>query len=246
MINVGMGELGALLFILSFFSLRPESDIFISVLRANWLNIKLQHCNKEKRLVDDLKLQSVNEKHDLEETFAELWIFVCGGRHIEHTGLLFYLCILFGHRQKETVCFSSCWCWQRHIVISFPSSVSLTSLVASGYQESRWDHMLKQLLLLLGPGEGGANVSSDLRPDAVDPQSRSLQFFLELLRLGELGRSHPIRLRRWWCVRKWEETPAGKILTFPTSAAGIKIAMYEKWKDSSRARRWKWWLLGEP
>lgn len=202
MINVGMGELGALFFIL--FSLRP-SGIFISVLRANWLNIKRQQCNKEKRLVNDLKLQSVDEKHDLEETFAELWI--CGGRHIEHTGLLFmlYLCILFGYRQKETVCFSSRWCWQRHIVISFPSSVSLTSLVASGYQESRWDHMLKQLLLLmllLGPGEGGANVSSDLRPDAVDPQSRSLQFFLEFLRLGELGRSHPIRLRRWWCVRK--------------------------------------------
>lgn len=94
--------------------------------------------------------------------------------------LCFYLCILF---RTKTLC-----------VFFFPRSMSLTSLVApSGYRESWWDQMLKQLLLLMLLCSRGRRGQRRLRPPAgrlhlpVDPQPRPLQFFLELLRPDDLA-----------------------------------------------------------
>lgn len=110
--------------------------------------------------------------------------------------LCFYLCIFLGYWQKKTaaVCFSSRWCGQRLFVFFFPRSMSLTSLVApSGYRESWWDQMLKQLLLLVLLCSWGGRGQRRLRPPAgrlhlaVDPQWRPLQFFLELLRPDNLA-----------------------------------------------------------
>lgn len=79
--------------------------------------------------------------------------------------------------------------------------MSLTSLVApSGYRESWWDQMLKQLLLLLmllcsrgvgGLGGAGRTLTPGGRPSAEAPP-----VLPGAPEAGQPGRSHPIRTRR--------------------------------------------------
>lgn len=121
---------------------------------------------------------------------------------------VFYVFIhvfFLGYRQKKTaaVCFSSRWCGQRLFVFFFPRSMSLTSLVApSGYRESWWDQMLKQLLLLMllcsrrGAGPTSAQTSGRTLTPGGRPSAEAPPVLPGAPEAGQPGRSHPIRTRR--------------------------------------------------